>query len=87
MNKIEVKPYHVALVVNPFSDKEDDNRFYAAGDPYPATDRKVSEERLAFLSGKDNPLKEPLLVKIDKGSTNSKPAAKRPQAKKAAAKN
>ena len=54
-------------VVHPFRDLQDTNksnpngRLYKVGDEFPATQRKVSEERIAELKGKQNKIGYPLI--------------------------
>ena len=54
-------------VVHPFRDLQDTNksnpngRLYNVGDDYPATQRKVSEERINELKGHDNKIGYPLI--------------------------
>ena len=46
-----------------FKDSQDKNRVYNIGDKFPATKRKVSEERLDELSGDSNKLGKPVIEK------------------------
>lgn len=54
-------------VVHPFRDIQDTNksnpngRLYKVGDEFPATQRKVSEERIAELKGRKNKIGRPLI--------------------------
>ena len=54
-------------VIHPFRDLQDtgktfpDGRKYAIGDKFPATKRKVSEERLEELKSADNKIGKPLI--------------------------
>ena len=67
-------------VVHPFRDLQDTNksnpngRLYKVGDEFPATQRKVSEERIAELKGKQNkigyPLIEDSLDEVPKGNAD-----------------
>ena len=67
-------------VIHPFRDLQDKNksnpngRRYKVGDEFPATQRKVPEERIAELKGKQNkigyPLIEDLLDEAPKGNAN-----------------
>lgn len=50
-------------VITQFKDLQDKNRIYEVGDKFPATKRKVSEERLEELSGKSNKIGKPLIEK------------------------
>lgn len=56
-------------VVHPFRDIQDTNktnpngRLYKVGDEYPATQRKVSEERIEELRGKRNKIGQVLIAK------------------------
>ena len=57
-------------VVYPFRDLEDkkksfpNGRRYDVGDPFPATKRKVSDERIMELSGEDNKIGKVLIEKV-----------------------
>lgn len=67
-------------VVHPFRDIQDTNksnpngRVYKVGDEFPATQRKVSEERINELKGRNNkigyPLIEDSLDKVPKGNAD-----------------
>ena len=67
-------------VVHPFRDLQDTNksnpngRLYNVGDEYPATQRKVSEERINELKGRNNkigyPLIEDSLDEVPKGNAD-----------------
>lgn len=54
-------------VIHPFRDLEDtgktfpNGREYAVGDKFPATKRKVSDERIEELKGSDNKIGKPLI--------------------------
>lgn len=50
-------------VITQFKDLQDKNRIYQVGDKFPATKRKVSEERLEELSGDSNKIGKPLIEK------------------------
>lgn len=52
-------------VVKFFTDLQDNNYKYNAGDIFPRKGLKVSEERLAELSGYNNRQHKPLIEKID----------------------
>lgn len=58
-------------VIYPFADLQDktkvfpDGRVYAVGDAFPATKRKVSEERIAELLGSKNGASTAVIVKGD----------------------
>lgn len=58
-------------VVYPFADLQDktkvfpDGRVYAVGDAFPATKRKVSEERIAELLSSKNGASTAVIVKGD----------------------
>ena len=57
-------------VIHPFRDLQDtgktfpDGRAYAIGDKFPATKRKVSEERLEELKSADNKIGKPLIKEV-----------------------
>jgi len=50
-------------VITQFKDLQDKNRVYNVGDKFPATKRKVSEDRLDELSGDSNKLGKPVIEK------------------------
>jgi len=58
-------------VIYPFRDLEDkkktfpDGREYAVGDAFPATNRKVADERLEELKGSDNKIGHPLIKEVE----------------------
>ena len=49
-----------------FYDLTDGNRKYRVGETFPRPDLKVSEERIAFLLGKENKLGKPVIEKTEK---------------------
>lgn len=51
-------------VIERFKDLQDKNRVYEIGDKFPATKRKVSEERLEELSGDSNKLGKPVIEEV-----------------------
>lgn len=57
-------------VIHPFRDLEDtgktfpNGREYAVGDTFPATKRKVSDERIEELKGSDNKIGKPLIEEV-----------------------
>lgn len=57
-------------VIHPFRDLQDtgktfpDGRVYAIGDKFPATKRKVSDERLEELKSADNKIGKPLIKEV-----------------------
>lgn len=51
-------------VIERFKDLQDKNRVYEIGDKFPATKRKVSEERLKELSGNSNKLGKPVIEEV-----------------------
>lgn len=54
-------------VIHPFRDLEDtgktfpNGRVYAVGDKFPATKRKISDERIDELKGSENKIGKPLI--------------------------
>ena len=58
-------------VIYPFADLQDktkaypDGRVYAVGEAFPATKRKVSDERIAFLMSSNNTIGKAVIVKGD----------------------
>lgn len=61
-------------VISRFADLQDCNHVYEAWDVFPREGTKVTEERLAELSGYDNRQKKPLIEKVEEPK---KPARKR----------
>lgn len=57
------------IVIHPFRDLKDksksfpEGRLYAPGDEYPATEKKISDERLEALSTKNNRQRKALIKK------------------------
>lgn len=57
-------------VIHPFRDLEDtgktfpDGREYAVGDEFPATKRKVQDDRIEELLGNKNKIGRPLIVEV-----------------------
>ena len=51
-------------VLYPFTDKED-KHVYHVGDVFPVGKRKISEDRIAELSGNGNALGKPLICKTE----------------------
>lgn len=49
-----------------FYDLTDGNRKYRVGETFPRPDLKVSDERIAFLSGNGNKLGRPVIEKVGK---------------------
>lgn len=58
-------------VIHPFRDLEDkgktfpNGREYAVGDAFPATKRKVSDERIEELKGTSNKIGKPLIEAVE----------------------
>lgn len=50
-------------VLKSFTDSQDDNHVYRAGDKYPRSGRG-KKERIEELSGSDNLLKRPLIAEV-----------------------
>lgn len=60
-------------VVKTFSDLQDNNYIYNAGDEFPRKGAEVSDERIKELSGKSNKLGTPLIKEVKpKGRTTKK---------------
>lgn len=59
------------VVIHPFRDLQDklktqpDGRLYVVGDVFPATKRKVDQERLDELASSENLQKKPLIKKVN----------------------
>lgn len=57
-------------VIHPFRDSQDKNktfpggRVYAVGGSFPATKRKVSEERINELTGNKNKIGKPVIKEV-----------------------
>lgn len=57
-------------VIHPFRDSQDknktfpDGRVYAVGESFPATKRKVSEERINELTGNKNKIGKPVIKEV-----------------------
>lgn len=75
-------------VIKFFTDLQDNNFPYKAGDIYPRQGLKVSKERLAELSSSENKQGEPLIVLIEepKAETPKAAAPKKATTKKPAKK-
>lgn len=54
------------IVIEKFKDLQDKDRIYEVGDKFPATKRKVSEERIAELSSTDNLIGKVLIELVEK---------------------
>lgn len=54
------------VVIKDFTDLQDDNHIYRAGDKYPRKGR-AKKERIEELSGKDNALGESLIAEDKEG--------------------
>lgn len=52
-------------VINYFTDLQDKNHAYNVGDPFPRAGLKVTEDRLAELSGSNNKQGKPLIAKVE----------------------
>lgn len=50
-------------VLHPFTDKED-KHVYHVGDVFPVGKRKISEDRIAELTGSSNALGKPLIYEV-----------------------
>lgn len=61
-------------VIKFFTDLQDNNFAYEVGDTFPREGLKVSEDRLAELSGSDNMQGKPLIEKV--AEAPKKPAKK-----------
>lgn len=53
------------IVVERFKDLQDKDRIYEVGDKFPATKRKVSDERIAELSSTDNKIGKVLIKAVE----------------------
>jgi|SRR5690625_1144789 len=61
----EKEPEKTYIVVHAFKDLEDGGRVYHKDDPYPKNPNlKLSEERIAQLTSKDNKIGKPLIKVI-----------------------
>lgn len=59
------------IVVKYFTDLQDKNKAYNEGDNFPKpANKKISEERLAELSGSDNKQGTPLIKKVEDTKAN-----------------
>lgn len=52
-------------VVHAFRDREDRMTYYHEGATFPRDGVSVTEERLAYLAGKQNRMQTPLIEKVD----------------------
>lgn len=68
-------------VIKFFTDLQDKDHPYNVGDPYPREGLKVSEARIAELSGKENKQGTPLIEKVAQQETIS-PAETQPRPRK-----
>ena len=59
-------------VVKAFSDLQDNNHIYNAGDEFPRKGAEVSDERIKELSGKSNKLGTPLIKEVKPKSKTTK---------------
>ena len=57
-----------------FVDLQDNKHLYHAGDKFPRTGARVSEERMKELSGKDNKLGQPLIGEKPKAKIDEIPS-------------
>ena len=64
-------------VIETFADLEDHKHVYHPGDKFPREGVEVSDDRLEFLSGSQNLVKKPVIVKVEE-----KPAPKPRRRKK-----
>ena len=53
------------IVIERFKDLQDKDRVYEVGDKFPATKRKVSDERIAELSSTDNKIGKVLIKAVE----------------------
>ena len=60
-----------------FTDLQDNNHPYTAGDTYPRAGLEVSADRLAELSGCNNLRKIPLIEKVKEAPTEEAPKPKK----------
>ena len=69
-------------VIKYFTDLQDNEHPYEAGDTFPRKGLKVTKERLAELAGSDNKRGEPLIVEVAEPAEPKKPAKKKKAAEK-----
>lgn len=69
-------------VIKYFTDLQDNDYPYNAGDKFPRKGLKVTDERLAELAGSDNKRGEPLIVKVEEPAEKPKKPAKKKAADK-----
>ena len=69
-------------VINYFTDLQDGNHAYDVNDTFPREGLKVSEERIAELSGSGNLQKKPLIAAVEETAVEETP--KKAKAKKSA---
>lgn len=61
-------------VIHPFRDKQDtgktypNGREYAVGDEFPATKRKVADERIEELKGSNHKIGKPLIEEVEEAT-------------------
>lgn len=61
-------------VIKYFTDLQDDGYAYKTGDSFPRKGKKVTEDRILQLAGKDNPRGVPLIEKVEDTDKNPNPA-------------
>lgn len=62
-------------VIKYFTDLQDNNHPYNAGDIFPRSGMEVSEDRLAELAGSENKQGVPLIQKVEEKKTRAKKTA------------
>ena len=62
-------------VIKYFTDLQDNNHPYNAGDIFPRSGMEVSEDRLAELAGSENKQGVPLIRKVEEKKTRAKKTA------------
>lgn len=68
-------------VLKYFTDLQDNNYPYEAGDDFPRKGLNVTEERFAELAGNNNRRGEPLIVHVEEKPKKAKTAKKKPAEK------
>lgn len=71
-------------VINYFTDLQDGNHAYDVNDTFPREGLKVSEERIAELSGSGNLQKKPLIAAVEEKETAVEETPKKAKSKKSA---
>ena len=71
-------------VINYFTDLQDGNHAYDVNDTFPREGLKVSEERIAELSGSGNLQKKPLIAAVEETAVEETETPKKAKAKKSA---